>query len=226
MFQNGKHTDVHQASVPNQNQSPIMIKEKQWILLCLLDFPSPPQNLKITDIWGFNVALEWKPPKDNGNCDITGYTIHKAEKKTKVSVNAWMQRIKKHQAFIRVFGCTSKWKYICEYINLCFYQFQWFSYFSWTVILKCQYFYANSQEFTCKYTEAFPFVMECLLTTVFPVCLNWGQCTPGLCMSRMSEMLYSSKEIPGSLQWLCWPHNSICHFLNLPLWPWHGVRAL
>uniref|UniRef100_A0A8C2WVR0 Myosin binding protein C3 n=1 Tax=Cyclopterus lumpus TaxID=8103 RepID=A0A8C2WVR0_CYCLU len=36
----------------------------------------------ITDTWGFNVALEWKLPKDDGNCEITGYTIQKAEKKT------------------------------------------------------------------------------------------------------------------------------------------------
>uniref|UniRef100_A0A8C1SNL9 Myosin binding protein C, cardiac n=1 Tax=Cyprinus carpio TaxID=7962 RepID=A0A8C1SNL9_CYPCA len=39
-----------------------------------------PEN--VIDVWGFNVALEWKPPKDNGNCDITGYTIQKADKKT------------------------------------------------------------------------------------------------------------------------------------------------
>lgn len=36
------------------------------------------------DIWGFNVALEWKPPKDNGNCEIIGYAIQKADKKTMV----------------------------------------------------------------------------------------------------------------------------------------------
>lgn len=40
--------------------------------------------MKVTDIWGFNAALEWDPPKDNGNCEITGYTIQKADMKTKV----------------------------------------------------------------------------------------------------------------------------------------------
>uniref|UniRef100_A0A3Q1CII7 Myosin-binding protein C, fast-type n=1 Tax=Amphiprion ocellaris TaxID=80972 RepID=A0A3Q1CII7_AMPOC len=40
------------------------------------------EALKIVDIWGFNVALEWKPPKDNGNCEIVGYNIQKADKKT------------------------------------------------------------------------------------------------------------------------------------------------
>lgn len=51
------------------------------------DLPGSPQNLKVMDVWGFNVALEWKPPKDNGNCDITGYTIQKADKKTMVCTN-------------------------------------------------------------------------------------------------------------------------------------------
>uniref|UniRef100_A0A3B3RVU5 Myosin binding protein C3 n=1 Tax=Paramormyrops kingsleyae TaxID=1676925 RepID=A0A3B3RVU5_9TELE len=59
------------------------VEDTATINIQIVDFPSPPQNLKITDIWGFNVALEWKPPKDDGNCDITGYTVQKAEKKTK-----------------------------------------------------------------------------------------------------------------------------------------------
>lgn len=50
-----------------------------------VDVPGPPQGLKIVDVWGFNVALEWKPPKDNGNCEISGYTIQKADKKTMVT---------------------------------------------------------------------------------------------------------------------------------------------
>ena len=49
-----------------------------------VDIPGPPQTLKIVDVWGFNVALEWKPPLDDGNYEITGYTIQKADKKTMV----------------------------------------------------------------------------------------------------------------------------------------------
>uniref|UniRef100_A0A3B3YE28 Myosin binding protein C, cardiac n=1 Tax=Poecilia mexicana TaxID=48701 RepID=A0A3B3YE28_9TELE len=48
----------------------------------VVDLPGPPEALKIADVWGFNVALEWKQPKDNGNCEITGYTVQKADKKT------------------------------------------------------------------------------------------------------------------------------------------------
>lgn len=35
-------------------------------------------------MWGFNAALEWEPPTDDGNSEITGYTIQKADLKTKV----------------------------------------------------------------------------------------------------------------------------------------------
>ncbi|KAG7275541.1 hypothetical protein CRUP_013445 [Coryphaenoides rupestris] len=41
-----------------------------------------PEALKIMDVWSFNVALEWKPPKDDGNCEIVGYMVQKADKKT------------------------------------------------------------------------------------------------------------------------------------------------
>lgn len=54
-----------------------------------VDLPGPPLALKILDTWGFNVALEWKPPKDDGNCEITGYTIQKADKKTMVRYEAF-----------------------------------------------------------------------------------------------------------------------------------------
>lgn len=48
------------------------------------DKPGPPIEVTVTEVWGFNVSLEWKPPKDNGNCEISGYTIEKADMKTKV----------------------------------------------------------------------------------------------------------------------------------------------
>uniref|UniRef100_A0A672JQX3 Myosin-binding protein C, fast-type n=1 Tax=Salarias fasciatus TaxID=181472 RepID=A0A672JQX3_SALFA len=39
--------------------------------------------VRVTDVWGFNAALEWEPPRDDGNSEITGYTIQKADMKTK-----------------------------------------------------------------------------------------------------------------------------------------------
>ncbi|XP_055366883.1 myosin binding protein Ca isoform X2 [Betta splendens] len=49
----------------------------------IVDKPGPPVGVHVTDVWGFNAALEWKPPKDDGNCEVTGYTIQKADLKTK-----------------------------------------------------------------------------------------------------------------------------------------------
>uniref|UniRef100_A0A8C0BZB9 Myosin binding protein C3 n=1 Tax=Buteo japonicus TaxID=224669 RepID=A0A8C0BZB9_9AVES len=46
------------------------------------DKPGPPQNIKLVDVWGFNAALEWTPPQDDGNAQILGYTVQKADKKT------------------------------------------------------------------------------------------------------------------------------------------------
>lgn len=51
------------------------------------DKPSPPQDIRVTEAWGFNVALDWKPPQDDGNTEILGYTVQKADKKTMVSLS-------------------------------------------------------------------------------------------------------------------------------------------
>lgn len=69
-----------------------ILSGRSWIpfLWLSVDKPGPPQNVKIVDVWGFNVALEWKPPQDDGNAPITGYTVQKADKKTMVRVMGWM----------------------------------------------------------------------------------------------------------------------------------------
>ncbi|XP_054454436.1 myosin-binding protein C, fast-type-like [Anoplopoma fimbria] len=60
------------------------MEDRATIVIRIVDKPGPPLNLKVTEVWGFNAALEWDPPKDDGNCEITGYTIQKADMKTKV----------------------------------------------------------------------------------------------------------------------------------------------
>lgn len=57
--------------------------------------------MNIEDVWGGNVALVWTPPKDNGNAQITGYTIQKADKKTMV-------------------GDQFDWMLYCKYRIACF----------------------------------------------------------------------------------------------------------
>ncbi|XP_075046117.1 myosin-binding protein C, fast-type-like isoform X2 [Mixophyes fleayi] len=48
----------------------------------VVEKPGPPLAVAVKEVWGFNALLEWLPPKDNGNSEITGYTIQKADKKT------------------------------------------------------------------------------------------------------------------------------------------------
>uniref|UniRef100_A0A8D3DDQ7 Myosin binding protein C, fast type b n=1 Tax=Scophthalmus maximus TaxID=52904 RepID=A0A8D3DDQ7_SCOMX len=59
------------------------LEDRATIEIRIVDKPGPPLNVRVTDVWGFNAALEWEPPKDDGNCEITGYTIQKADQKTK-----------------------------------------------------------------------------------------------------------------------------------------------
>lgn len=53
-------------------------------LAFLSELPGPPVSVKLVDVWGFNAALEWTVPKDNGNTEITGYIVQKADTKTEV----------------------------------------------------------------------------------------------------------------------------------------------
>ncbi|XP_055363232.1 myosin-binding protein C, cardiac-type isoform X1 [Betta splendens] len=72
-----KHSGRYDLQVQIEN-----VEDTACVNLQIVDLPGSPEALKIVDVWGFNVALEWKPPKDSGNCEITGYTVQKAEKKT------------------------------------------------------------------------------------------------------------------------------------------------
>ncbi|XP_044034795.1 myosin binding protein Cb isoform X3 [Siniperca chuatsi] len=59
------------------------MEDRATIDIRIVEKPGPPVNVKVIDVWGFNAALEWEPPKDDGNCEVTGYTIQKADMKTK-----------------------------------------------------------------------------------------------------------------------------------------------
>ncbi|KAJ8374042.1 hypothetical protein SKAU_G00046220 [Synaphobranchus kaupii] len=72
-----KHSGKYEMTVKVENYVDTAILDIQ-----IVDLPGPPHTVKIEDIWGENVLLEWTPPKDSGNAAITGYTIQKADKKT------------------------------------------------------------------------------------------------------------------------------------------------
>ncbi|XP_075766133.1 myosin-binding protein H isoform X1 [Pelodiscus sinensis] len=58
------------------------LEDKATIDLRVVELPGPPENLKLVDVWGFNVALEWSPPKDTGNAPLKGYTVQKSDRKS------------------------------------------------------------------------------------------------------------------------------------------------
>ncbi|XP_062841002.1 myosin binding protein Ca [Trichomycterus rosablanca] len=73
-----EHSGQYTLSVQIEN-----MEDKATIQIQIVEKPGPPVAITVTDVWGFNAALEWKPPKDDGNTEITGYTIQKADMKTK-----------------------------------------------------------------------------------------------------------------------------------------------
>ncbi|KAG7227798.1 hypothetical protein INR49_013592 [Caranx melampygus] len=107
-YKDGKPLDPKMVNVRNSNVDSILfirsaerehsgtyelvlqienLEDRATINIRIVDKPGPPVNVKVTDVWGFNAALEWEPPKDDGNCDISGYTIQKADMKTKRTRN-------------------------------------------------------------------------------------------------------------------------------------------
>ncbi|XP_075051764.1 myosin-binding protein H-like isoform X2 [Mixophyes fleayi] len=100
---NGQPLDPKQASVRNGDSDTILfirtavrkdsgtyeltvqiddLEDKAIIEIKIAERPGPPKSIKLVDSWGFNAALEWTPPLDDGNSEITGYTVQKSDKKT------------------------------------------------------------------------------------------------------------------------------------------------
>ncbi|XP_061556878.1 myosin binding protein Ca isoform X2 [Phycodurus eques] len=75
------HSGTYTLAVQIEN-----MEDRADIRIQVVEKPGPPVEVRVTDVWGFNASLEWKPPKDDGNAEIIGYTIQKADMKTKVKV--------------------------------------------------------------------------------------------------------------------------------------------
>ncbi|TDH10523.1 hypothetical protein EPR50_G00076070 [Perca flavescens] len=102
-LKDGQPVDTKRVSIRNSDRDSIMFvrtaeradsgvyeitvkvdsfEDKATITLQIVERPGNPASVKLVDTWGFNAALEWTPPKDNGNTEITGYTVQKADRKT------------------------------------------------------------------------------------------------------------------------------------------------
>uniref|UniRef100_A0A3B3ZF17 Myosin-binding protein H n=1 Tax=Periophthalmus magnuspinnatus TaxID=409849 RepID=A0A3B3ZF17_9GOBI len=102
-LKDGQPLDTKRVNIRNSNKDSIMFirsaqredsgvyemtvkvdsfEDKAALTLQIVELPGPPASVKLVDTWGFNAALEWTPPKDNGNTEITGYTVQKADQKT------------------------------------------------------------------------------------------------------------------------------------------------
>ncbi|XP_077474239.1 myosin binding protein Ca isoform X1 [Stigmatopora argus] len=71
------HSGTYTMAVQIEN-----VEDRADIRIQVVEKPGPPLEVRVTDVWGFNASLEWKPPKDDGNAEIIGYTIQKADLKT------------------------------------------------------------------------------------------------------------------------------------------------
>ncbi|XP_054569085.1 myosin-binding protein H isoform X1 [Eptesicus fuscus] len=58
------------------------LEARAAINILVIEKPNPPSSIRLVDVWGCNVALEWTPPQDTGNTELLGYTVQKADKKT------------------------------------------------------------------------------------------------------------------------------------------------
>ncbi|XP_040181721.1 myosin-binding protein C, fast-type isoform X2 [Rana temporaria] len=72
------HSGKYSLTVQIEN-----MQDTAAINIRVVEKPGPPQAVTVKEVWGFNALVEWVPPKDNGNSEILGYTIQKADKKTK-----------------------------------------------------------------------------------------------------------------------------------------------
>ncbi|XP_073458975.1 myosin-binding protein C, fast-type-like [Aquarana catesbeiana] len=78
------HSGKYSLTVQIEN-----MQDTAEINIRVVEKPGPPQAVTVKEVWGFNALVEWVPPKDNGNSEILGYTIQKADKKTKEWFNVY-----------------------------------------------------------------------------------------------------------------------------------------
>ncbi|KAK2510587.1 hypothetical protein Q9233_017594 [Columba guinea] len=72
-----QHSGEYQLAIRIEN-----MEDAATVRLRVVERPGPPRNVHVTEVWGFTAVLEWEPPQDDGNAEITGYTVQKADTRT------------------------------------------------------------------------------------------------------------------------------------------------
>ncbi|XP_035868499.1 myosin-binding protein C, fast-type [Phyllostomus discolor] len=72
------------------------MKDTATIRIQVVEKAGPPLDVTVKEVWGSNALVEWQPPKDDGNSEITGYFIQKADKKTMEWFNVYEHNRQTH----------------------------------------------------------------------------------------------------------------------------------
>lgn len=72
------------------------MKDTATIRIRVVEKAGPPVNVTVKEVWGTNALVEWQPPKDDGNSEVTGYFIQKADKKTMEWFNVYEHNRQTH----------------------------------------------------------------------------------------------------------------------------------
>ncbi|XP_036293537.1 myosin-binding protein C, fast-type [Pipistrellus kuhlii] len=72
------------------------MKDTATIRIRVVEKAGPPVNVAVKEVWGTNALVEWQPPKDDGNSEVTGYFIQKADRKTMEWFNVYEHNRQTH----------------------------------------------------------------------------------------------------------------------------------
>ncbi len=64
-------------------------QDEKDILVNIMDVPTPPQNIRVTDVFQDNCVVHWGPPKDNGGTEIKKYIVEALD--TTAGTGAWTE---------------------------------------------------------------------------------------------------------------------------------------
>uniref|UniRef100_A0A6I8PER6 Myosin-binding protein C, fast-type n=1 Tax=Ornithorhynchus anatinus TaxID=9258 RepID=A0A6I8PER6_ORNAN len=67
----------YQLSVAIEN-----MQDTATVRIRVVEKAGPAEGVTVKEVWGCNALVEWQPPRDDGNSEVTGYFIQKADKKT------------------------------------------------------------------------------------------------------------------------------------------------